>query len=100
MPKRSKSDSKLRLGAVLDLKAAAPLAELLLSRRGHDVELDGSDVERLGAQCLQVLLSARTSWAADGRNFAVEKLSPAIIATLELLGITPTALQYRRDITA
>lgn len=95
MGKRTKLETKLRLGPVLDIKAAAPLAELLLSRRGHDVEIDGADVQRLGAQCLQVLMSARASWAADGRDFVVENLEPAVVATLELLGVKPAALQHR-----
>ena len=85
---------------MLDLKAAAPLAELLLSRRGHDVEVDGSDVERLGGQCLQVLLAARASWAADGRNFVVENVPQAVINTLELLGVTSAALQHQKEILA
>lgn len=98
MPKRQKSSSSLQLDKALDLKAATPLAELLLSRRGQDIELDASNVERLGGQCLQILLSARASWASDGRNFTVEKLSPPIIATLELLGVDPAVLQYRREV--
>ena len=42
----------------LDLSAAGPLAASLLRRRGSPLALDGSAVERLGGQCLQVLLAA------------------------------------------
>ncbi|MDB5448135.1 MAG: cheX protein [Phenylobacterium sp.] len=80
------SSSVLRLGQVLDLNAAAPLATELLSLRGRDVEVDASAVERLGAQCLQVLLSARATWDADGLSFALVAPSSEFTSTLALLG--------------
>ena len=46
------------LDSVLDLRAAAPLADEFKARRGADINIDASNVERLGAQCAQVLLSA------------------------------------------
>ena len=76
----------LRLSQVLDLNAATPLANELLALRGQAVELDASDVERLGAQCLQVLLSARATWAADGAAFALVSPSSEFSSTLALLG--------------
>uniref|UniRef100_UPI003783CF50 STAS domain-containing protein n=1 Tax=Methylocella sp. TaxID=1978226 RepID=UPI003783CF50 len=56
----------VELAATLDLKAAAPLAAELCSIRGADVLIDGAHVERLGGQCLQVLMSAAATWRADG----------------------------------
>ena len=76
----------VRLGPVLDLNAAGPLAAELLALRGADVEVDASAVGRLGAQCLQVLLSARATWAEDGFAFAIVAASPELMAVLELLG--------------
>ena len=63
----------LTLAPVLDLNAAEPLKAELLARRNQELTLDASGVERLGGLCLQVLLSARRSWAADGVNL---KLGP------------------------
>ena len=80
------SSALLRLGQVLDLNAAAPLANELLSLRGRDVDVDASAVERVGAQCLQVLLSARATWDADGRAFALVAPSSEFTSTLALLG--------------
>ena len=57
----------LTLAEVLDLRAATPLSQSLLARRGTDLEVDASGVARLGGLCLQVLLSAVSTWAADGR---------------------------------
>jgi chemotaxis protein CheX len=78
--------AQVRLGSVLDLNAAAPLAAELLAARGRDLEIDASAVERLGAQCLQVLLSARATWEADGAGFAVVGPSPEFSLVLDLLG--------------
>jgi len=76
----------LQLGPVLDLNAAGPLVGELVALRGRDLEVDASAVERLGAQCLQVLLSARRTWDADGAAFAVVSASDEFTATLALLG--------------
>ena len=52
------SFESLALAPILDLKAAGPLRGALLERRGHPLELDAADVQRLGGLCLQVLLAA------------------------------------------
>ena len=67
----------LMLAPMLDLNAAEPLKAEILARRGQDLTLDGSAVERLGGLCLQVLLSARRIWAADGLNLRLANLSEA-----------------------
>ena len=82
----AKRAAVLRLGQVLDLNAAGPLAGEFLALRGSAVEVDASAVERMGAQCLQVLLSARMTWDADGAAFAVVAASEEFNATLALLG--------------
>ncbi|WP_428153895.1 STAS domain-containing protein [Brevundimonas sp.] len=65
----------LILPDVLDLNAAEPLKAELLALRGHPLTLDASAVERLGGLCLQVLLSARKTWAADGVNLSLGSVS-------------------------
>lgn len=76
----------IRLPAVLDMQAAAPLAQSFLERRGQAVSVDGTDVQRLGGQCLQVLLSAQASWAADGKEFVIIGQSEAMADALGTLG--------------
>lgn len=100
MARKSKTLRPLCLDRALDLKAATPLAEALLARRGDDLVIDAASVERLGAQCLQVLLTACASWQADGHSFRVEGLPESVIPTLTLLGVTPEALQFQRDVSA
>ncbi|MCR5877629.1 STAS domain-containing protein [Phenylobacterium sp. J367] len=86
--------ASLELAPVLDLKAATPLAQALLALRGRDVTVNAAAVERLGAQCLQVLLSARNTWTEDGAQFAVTEPSETFVETLALLGAPyPTYFQ-------
>jgi chemotaxis protein CheX len=65
------------LPAVLDIQSAEALRVQLLGARGGPLTLDGSAVERLGGLCLQVLLSARRTWVADGHSLVVDPASEA-----------------------
>jgi chemotaxis protein CheX len=81
------TQSALQLAEALDLVAAKPLAQLLLERRGASIVIDASAVQRVGAQCVQVLLSAASTWTADGHSLAIVNRSPGFVEGLELLGI-------------
>jgi chemotaxis protein CheX len=94
------SAAVIQLGQVLDLNAAGPLASQLLAARGREVAVDASAVERMGAQCLQVLLSARAAWAADGAGFTVVSPSDEFTATLALLGAPFDQTFNSRELTA
>lgn len=74
------------LAPVLDVTAAGPLREQLLALRGGPVELDASAVERLGGLCLQVLMAARRTWAADGQALSLTAASPAFASQLAAFG--------------
>ncbi len=74
------------LAPVLDMAAAAPLHASLLSLRGSDVTLDGSQVQRIGGQCLQVLLAARRAWRDDGNALEIVHLQSDVVQTLKLMG--------------
>ncbi|MCR5873858.1 STAS domain-containing protein [Phenylobacterium sp. J426] len=80
------SSEPVTLAPVLDLNAAAPLAQALTERRGHPLVLDGSAVQRLGGPCLQVLLSAKATWAADGQTLTLAEPSAELTAALALMG--------------
>lgn len=88
------------LDPILDLKAAAPLLQALLTRRGANLVIDASSVEQVGGLCLQILLSARATWDADGNRLRVDGLSDHVAATLGLLGVEPAELQTREDASA
>ncbi len=73
----------------LSTSEAAGLRTRLLERLGADLILDGSAVSMLGAQSLQVLLSARQSWAADGKQFEIRNPSRELMDGLGQLGVSP-----------
>lgn len=81
-----------KLAQILDLKAAAPLAESLLQMRGSDLTIDASDVEQMGGQCLQVLLSAQATWRADETALHITNPSAEFVENLRLLGMSPEDL--------
>ncbi len=76
----------LLLSEALDLRAAAPLLEDIRSRRGAPLTLDGARVERLGGQCLQVILAAQAAWAADGHAFEIRNPSTGLKEGWALMG--------------
>lgn len=81
------SPSALKLAAALDFRAAAPLRNELIALRGRPVEIDGGEVERIGAQCVQVLVSAARTWADDGVAFAIVRRSEEMVSALRYMGV-------------
>jgi chemotaxis protein CheX len=92
MPSDATPRTILKLPKVLDLNAAGRLHEQVLAHRGADIDVDASEVVRVGAQCIQVLLSAVMSWRAENLRFKVESASNSFVNTLDLLGISDEAL--------
>lgn len=82
----------LKLPEILDLNAAGRLHEQMLAHRGGNISIDASEVSRIGAQCVQVLLSAAQSWRSERQQFRVDQASDAFVKTLQLLGISDEAL--------
>jgi chemotaxis protein CheX len=54
------------------------------------VVIDASQVQYLGAQCLQVLLSAASTWRTERASLRIADRSPGFARGLELLGIPAT----------
>ena len=79
----------IRLPATIDRYASLRLADELLAERGRPVRLDASQVIRLGALALQVLLSASRSWATDGQRFIVEAPSDVFKTAMARFGAPP-----------
>jgi len=77
----------LQLPEVLDITYAGPLAESLLALRGSAVSVDASRVQRVGAQCVQVIMSALATWKADEALIDVLEPSVEFRDTFSLLGI-------------
>ena len=71
------AQSRLLLEPVLDLGAAERLHGQLMELRGSPLDIDASQVERLGGRCLQVLLSARNTWRVDDQPAVISQTSTA-----------------------
>ncbi len=78
--------ASLVLADSLDMTAAAPLKAEMLTFRGAPLTVDASGVRRVGAQCLQVLLSAQAAWEADGQPWRVSLASEEFADAVRLMG--------------
>jgi chemotaxis protein CheX len=87
----------ITLPTELDIKAAGPLTTQLLGLRGKDVTLNASQIERVGAQCLQVLLSAASTWTADGAELVISEPSPAFTDAIEIAGLELSRFSARNN---
>lgn len=77
----------VKLAPVLDYRAAAPLREELLAQRHKVIVVDGAEVQRLGGQCIQVLVSAARTWAQDDVAFSIVNMSPDMNRALGHVGM-------------
>ncbi|MEM9705030.1 MAG: STAS domain-containing protein [Pseudomonadota bacterium] len=78
----------LSLDAVLDIRAAGPLLDAVKARRGAALSINASGVDRIGAQCAQVLVSAQQTWTEDGEEFEIVAGSAGFLENLELMGLS------------
>lgn len=87
MSGKSGATKKLSLDKVLDLNQASALHSKLMELRGSNLTIDASPVERAGALCIQVLVSAAKTWEEDKLSFGFSKISDALGKTMQLIGV-------------
>lgn len=87
MPNKKTAAKSLNLAPVLDLNEATALHGKLMALRGADLTIDASSVERVGAQCVQVLMAAKKNWDEDKLTFRFSKVSDTFSKTMQLIGI-------------
>lgn len=51
------------------------------------MSVDASEVERIGALCVQVLMAGAKSWEEDGKPFGFARVSDAFDKTMKLIGV-------------
>jgi chemotaxis protein CheX len=76
----------------LDLPAASPLLTTLRARDEAEVILDFSEVKHLGALCLQVILSAATTYGEQGRTLSITNVSDRVVDQMRVMGMTPETI--------
>jgi chemotaxis protein CheX len=82
------------LPKVMDSTFASRLSKDFLSFRGKPLTINGHEVERVSSQCLQVLLSAASTWNNDNQAFKIEMASEQLVNSMNMLGIeSSTTLQ-------
>ncbi len=91
------SDATLTLDPRLDFKAAAGLADCILSHQGKDLTLDAGHVSHMGAMGVQVLRAAARSWADSGHQLRLINASDDCADQLCLLGFTPKTVTEWED---
>lgn len=91
--------SSLNLVPVMDMMVAEPLRQTLVQAvsRGRHVVVDGSDVERIGTPCIQVLLAAANAFGEVGLNWQVTEPSPALSAAFADLGLAAELESWREQ---
>jgi chemotaxis protein CheX len=78
---------EIQLAEILDSQGAVRLATELCCVRGHAATLDASQVRVLSASCLQVLISARKTWALDAKPWRIENIPRPLGEVLALYGV-------------
>jgi len=61
----------------------------IVRRRGADLDLEASQVDRFGAQALQLVLSTFATWREDGFRLRILDPSPAVKTAFDQLGCAP-----------
>lgn len=86
---------KVILSEELSSKAASELKLSLEKESDSGVELDASNVQLLGAQCLQVMLAASAEWSGKDLAFHIVNASEGFVADLNRLGFSNDDLEYK-----
>ena len=75
------------LPPTMDSTFASKLRSDFLGLRGTPLEVSGEGVELVSTLCLQVLLSAASTWQTDGQVFELSRPSDQLMGAFNLLGI-------------
>lgn len=79
----------LTLPPTLTSRYASALIGEFQALRGQSIAVDASSVQQVGSLCLQVLISARNTWKADGQAFRVTAASDEMTRRWSLFGMPP-----------
>lgn len=84
---------ELKLPEVLDQNGTQAVAMQLLDLLGHALVIDASEIRRLSAVGVEMLVSAHRQWAADSIAFEVTDWSQDALKALSVLGFDPETLR-------
>ena len=88
-------DDVLKLPQTLDVAAARAVREDLLGRRGTETTVDVSDVERIGALGIELLIAAQRQWRKDDRVLKLVGVTDTVADAFKDLGLDASTLDIR-----
>jgi len=94
-----KKDSRITLGAVLDIRAAAPLRDALQKavKRGKPILIDAGQVARLSTPCVQVLLAAGKDGGDAAARLTLVETSDAFVSAFSDLGLFANLMSWQAE---
>lgn len=88
------TQNELVLPERFDSSTAASVLAGFKSHRGNTLIVDASAVRRVGAQSIQILVSASRTWRTDGNVLSVQNPSAELIEAACLLGLPSSELSF------
>jgi chemotaxis protein CheX len=88
-------DDVLKLPQTLDVAAVRAVQQDLLGRRGTDTTVDATDVERIGALGIELLIAAERQWRKDDRVLKLVGISDTVTDAFNDLGLDAATLDIR-----
>lgn len=85
----------LYLTKVLDLIEAPSLLDSFIQMKPSNLKIDAQNVERVGTQCIQVLVSAKNKWQEENCDFILVNQSREFLEAMLTIGIKDDDLTYR-----
>lgn len=83
------------LPKTLDVAAVRAVRENLLGRRGTATIVDASELERIGALGVELLIAAQRQWRNDETVLQIVGMSDTVKDTFTDLGLDATTLDVR-----
>ena len=84
---KARPEERLLLPDRLDSSTAEIVLREFISRRGRPLVVDAAGVRRVGAQSLQILVSAGRTWKVDGMPLSFLNPSKELLDAVSLLGL-------------
>lgn len=90
-------DDVLKLPESMDVARARAVANDLIQHRGDALTIDASEVTKISALAVEILLASAKQWQTDGHPFSITPSSPAFMTTLDDLGVLPELVGVKPD---
>jgi len=87
--------TRVVLNSKLDSAHVESFKGILFKAKDDDIEMDGSAVEQIGGQCLELMMSVRHFWGENGKTVELTNASDQLVEDLACFGLTVEDFQGR-----